>query len=248
MRHYVLTRSAYGRAWDIEANARRLEFSRRVTIASMSAQTCKDWTWIVAVDLADPLIGERMDAFAASGVHVRFIEVRSGSDRSKAAAEAYKAPWDMLLGPRDETVAMTRLDDDDALADWAVERVQFQAARARERVVLMFPRGIRVWDGCCTVVRHNSNAMQTLVTPPGDDLHVYAYKHRDVRNVARVREADPRIAWVWSRHPDTISGWHSADLPITDRVREMFPAIDWSVFGQATRKPRTPVLTGRFFR
>ena len=39
MRFYVLTRSAYGPAWDLDANRRRLAVTRAVTAAAMRAQT-----------------------------------------------------------------------------------------------------------------------------------------------------------------------------------------------------------------
>jgi len=247
MRHYVLTRSAYGLAWDIDANRRRLAVTAGVTVAGMAAQTNRDWQWLVALDRCDPLRAERRAVFESAGVPVSFLDVESGSDRSHAAFEAYKADWNSLIGERSESVAMTRLDDDDALAPWALARVAEKAAKLRVRSALVLPRGIRVYDGRCTIVRHDSNAMQTLVTPRGDTLHVYAYPHREVRKVAEVRTIDPRIAWLWSRHADTISGWHTADSPIRDSFRAMFP-IDWSIFGQAEGFKRRSGLRGAYFR
>lgn len=246
MRHVVMTRSAYGPAWDIDANRRRLAVTVGVTIASMAAQTNKDWTWIVAIDSADPLRALRRKAFRSAGVDVRFLTVHSEGDRSTAAMDAYGAPWRSLL-PADELVAMTRLDDDDGLAPWAIAAIKENAAKQKGRAILMLPHGLRVWNGRCTVVRHDSNAMQTLVTPPGDTLHVYAYGHRDARKVAPIRRIDRRIAWVWSRHPDTISGWHAANQPLNDRLRSMFP-IDWALFGDPPPVPVRALQVGRFFR
>ena len=242
-----MTRSAYGAAWDLDANRRRLDVTRRVTVPSMAAQTSKAWEWLVAIDISDPLAPERMALFESAGVPVRFIEVRSVVDRQATAAAAYRAPWAEVLGPRNEQLAMTRLDDDDGFAPWAMERVERVARGCRERTALMFPRGLRAYDGRITVVLHRSNAMHTLVTPPGDELHVYAYLHRKVRNVAPVRTVDQGVAWLWSRHPDTISGWHATDFPLTDKIRGLFPAVDWSVFGPS--KPRRSGVTpGRCFR
>jgi hypothetical protein len=39
VKHFVLTRSAYGPEWSVEANRRRLEITRAVTAASLAAQT-----------------------------------------------------------------------------------------------------------------------------------------------------------------------------------------------------------------
>lgn len=242
-----MTRSAYGPAWDLDANRRRLEVTRGVTVASMWAQSNRDWTWLVALDRADPFRAERRAVFESAGVPVAFLDVESSGTRQVAAAEAYRADWDSLIGDRCQSVAMTRLDDDDAFAPWAMQRVADAATRIRVRSALMLPRGIRVWDGRCTLVRHNSNAMQTLVTPPGDTLHVYAYLHRKVATVAQVRHVDTRLAWVWSRHQDTISGHHTADVPLPPKIREMFP-INWSVFGESTGGRVKVPMGGRYFR
>ena len=103
----VLTRSAYGPAWDLEANRRRLDFARGITIASMAAQTHRDWTWLVAVDKADPLKTERKEAFRSAGVPVRFVEVSSATDsRDDAAWDAYFANWRRWIGKRDVIVAV----------------------------------------------------------------------------------------------------------------------------------------------
>ena len=241
-----MTRSAYGPAWDIEANRRRLVVTMAVTVAAMKSQTNRDWTWLVALDRADPIRLARRAAFESAGVPVRFLSVESTGDRSQAAAALYRAPWEQVIGPRDEPVAMTRLDDDDGLAPWALATIRAAAERQRTRAILMLPHGLRVWDGRCTVVKHDSNAMQTLVTPAGDTLHVYAYGHRDARNVAPIHRIDRRLAWVWSRHPDTISGWRMADAPISSRLRAMFP-IDWSLFGEAS-SDRIRRMGGRCFR
>lgn len=242
-----MTRSAYGPAWDVEANRRRLAVTVGVTVASMRAQTNHDWTWLVVTDRNDPLRSERRAAFRSAGVPVRFIDIASTTtDRAVAAVEAYRAPWAEIIGPRDETVMMTRLDDDDALAPWAIERIRVEAKRVKRRMALVLPRGLRVWNGRCTIVRHDTNAMQTLVTPPGDTLHVYEYLHRKVRKAAMVRSIDNRLGWVWSRHPDTLSGWHTADTPIQPRLKDMFP-IDWSLFAKV-EPGRGSGPPGRYFR
>jgi hypothetical protein len=242
-----MTRSAYGPAWTLEANRRRLELTRGVTVMSMAAQTDRDWTWLVAIDRVDPLRIERMQVFRSGGVPVEFLEIETGTaDRSAAAVAAYRAPWDQVLGGRHEQLAMTRLDDDDALAPWVMGRIRAAIPKARERTVLVMPRGIRVWRGRLTVVRHDSNAMQTLVTPPGDRLHVYDYGHRTARRVARVRNIDQRLAWLWARHPDTISGWHISESAIPWTIRAMFP-IDWSLLDGPWARA-TAVSSGRYFR
>lgn len=230
MRHLLLTRSAYGPSWDIEANRRRLALTEGVSVRSMRAQTSQDWRWVVLLNRHDPLLEERQRVFASRGAWFLYVE-DDIANHANMAYLAYRAPWAEAIGHRDDTVVMTRLDDDDAFAPWAMERLQEVAERIPKRAVLMFPNGIRVWEGRVTPVRHFSNAMQTLVTPPGDDATVYDYGHRDAKKFAPVKLIDSRIAWLWSRHRDTISGWRTAQEPLTDTYRGMFP-IDWTLFGE----------------
>ena len=247
MRQYVLTRSAYGPGWDVEANRRRLALSRATVIPSMSAQTFRDFAWFVLLHPRDALLEERRAAFAAAGARFLYLDPDVDGTPQHVAFVAYRAGWCEAIGVRDEAVAMTRLDDDDALAPWVLGRIRVVASRATGRTALVCPVGIRVWRGCYTTVHHASNAMQTLVTPSGDELTVYGYKHREVRRVAPLRMVDPRPAWVWSRHPDTISGWHSSGRPLTPAIRAMFP-IDWSVFGAPHRTEPVRYEAGRCFR
>lgn len=243
MRHVILTRSAYGSSWDLEANRRRLAMTKAVTIPSLASQTSRDFRWIVLLHPSDPLLVERLAAYGSIGADFLF---HAGTGTSaEVASSAYRAAWAEAIGPRNETVAMTRLDDDDAFAPWAMAKVETVAATESRRVALMFPLGVRVWDGAYTLVRHDSNAMQTLVTPPGDSMTVYDYLHRFVRRVLPVRAIDNRPAWLWSRHPDTISGWRIAGRELTPDIRQMF-AIDWSVFGTPRRHPKAAQTGSRF--
>lgn len=246
MKHVILTRSAYGPGWVLEANRRRLAMTEGVTIASLATQTSRAWEWIVLLHRQDALLAERRAAYERLGARFLFMDADDAPDR--VAFDAYRAPWSEMVGERDGKVAMTRLDDDDGFAPWAMERVERAAERVRQRTALMFPLGVRVWDGRYTLVRHTSNAMHTLVTPAGDPATVYDYGHRKVRKFAPVMVVDNRPAWLWSRHADTISGWRLADRPITADIRAMF-RIDWSLFGQARTVERRPlVASGRCFR
>lgn len=243
MRHYICIRSAYGPAWTREANQRRLALTQGVTLRSLRSQTSRAFRLIVLLHAQDELRAERMRAFA--DFPVTFLETDDGRGPADVAYSAYRAGWADAIGPRDETVAMTRLDDDDGFAPWAMQRIQ-EAANVRQRTALVFPIGVRVWDGGYSPVRHTSNAMHTLVTPPGDAMTVYDYGHRKVRQAAFVRLLERRPAWLWSRHPDTISGWRVSSYPIDDHVRAMF-AVDWRLFGEPRRQPRSS-MAGFAFR
>lgn len=250
MKHYVLTRSAYGPAWTIEANRRRLEVTRAVTASLMAAQTNRDWAWVVLLDERDPLLEERKAVFAAGAS--TFVPIlwtppehpqgaswdRHASETNKVqriAAEAYRAPWRSVLPP-DEPLMMTRLDDDDGLSVDAIARYRRAAVKARGRTILMLPSGVRVWRGQYADVTHRNNAMHTLIAPAGDHGTVYDYGHATCRVGAQatVIDVDHAWGWIWVRHEDTISGWKKADTPITRAVRAAFP-VDWAALRTAWR-------------
>ena len=241
-RHYVLTRSAYGPAWSLAANRRRLEVTRAVTARLMELQTDRDWTWVVVLDREDPLLEEREAVFAAVSDFVPLLwtpperpksapwdkHAASNGPRQKIAYEAYRAPWREAIGNPTGPLAMTRLDDDDGLAPDAMARYRSAAARVRRTSILMLPQGIRVFHGRYSPVTHNRNAMHTLVTMAGESKCVYDYGHATCHKAAPVVMVDHRPGWIWVRHQDTISGHKVAALPLTGAIRRLFP-IDWSV-------------------
>lgn len=247
MRHYVLTRSAYGPAWPLEANRRRLDVTRAVTAPLMAAQTNRDWAWIVALDPRDELLDERKAVFAtAAPTFLPLLWTPPQSPKAapwdrhggatntvqRIAASAYRAPWRDIIGDRSDRVLTTRLDDDDGLATNAIARYQAAARRAKGRTILMLPSGVRVWRGLYADVRHLRNAMHTLVTPPGDAMLVYDYGHAKCDRAAPVHMVDQQWGWLWVRHRDTISGYRRAERPITPAVRAAFP-VDWAALRAA---------------
>jgi hypothetical protein len=232
MRHYVLTRSAYGPAWDLEANRRRLAITRAVTARLMAQQTAKAWTWVVLLDERDPLLAERLALYRASAPAFIPLMRQSGDEPSRAAAADYRAPWRAQLGPANDQLLTTRLDDDDGFAPNALARYQARSRALKRRVVLMLPIGMRVWAGRYSVVRHDRNAMQTLLTPPGDEMCVYDYGH--VKPGAPVLLVDNAPGWLWVRHRDTLSNWRLAKRPLEPFIRGLFP-IDWQALEAAWR-------------
>lgn len=245
LEHFVLTRSAYGAAWDREANRRRLELFRGVTCRTMAAQTERRATWILLLDVRDPMAGHRILAAEATGLTVRIQwwdqagvdlapaawDPKPNTPRQLVAASAYRAPWNEAIGTRSSTTLLTRLDDDDGFATTALERIRAaaEASAIAGRAAFLLPRGIRVWRGLEVDVVHPTNAWATLQTPAGDELTVYDYGHRQVRGQGfPVVDVDDELGWLWVRHDDTISGIRQAERPIAAATRELFP-IDWSL-------------------
>lgn len=235
VRHYVLTRSAFGPIWDRAANRRRFAITRRITARLLELQTVGDWTWVVLLDERDPLLADRLALFGDSAPAFEPIVTRTcdGSPRDplrlqRSAAADYQAGWRDHIGRPDELRLTTRIDDDDGFALDALERVRAAARELTTRTILMLPCGVRIWHGRYVEVRHERNAWATLATPPGDSMVVYDYPHtKPERSGARVVMLGDAWAWLWVRHRDSLSGYRTANLRIGPRVRSTFP-IDWS--------------------
>lgn len=211
MKHYVLTRAYRGPDYPPEANQRRVELLRRVTASSLKVQG-GEWEWIVYIDPADPLLAERLDAFASAGAPV--IPIAVGRDASEVI------DWS---GP----VLTTRIDDDDAFAADAFVRLRRAAAGCRNRSALVFPIGHRVYAGRSVRLRHGRNAWASLYAPVGDRTHVRAIQHLHLRDIAPVTYLDEQPAWLWVRHQDAETGFRRATDHITQATRRRY-AVDWN--------------------
>lgn len=213
MNHYVLTRAYRGPDYPIEANRRRVEITRRVTAASLAAQDT-DWTWIVYIDPADPLLSERLDAFRSAGAPVLPI----------TALGEEPIDWS-------QPTLTTRIDDDDAFASTAFRRMRSVAGM--QRTVLMFPAGHRVNAGKVMPIIHRRNAWSSLYAPAGDRTHIRMAVHMRPTSLAPVRFVDSDPAWLWVRHRDAETAFRRADQPITDEVRRLY-AVDWDFIEELT--------------
>lgn len=209
MKHYVLTRSYRGPDYPLEANRRRIEITRRITAPSMAVQGGK-WTWLVYIDPADPLLRQRLDAFASAGVPVIPVPTTE-------RVEDY-IDWS---GP----VLTTRIDDDDAFARDAFDRLR-AALRPKHRRSYIFPWGHRVSNGRVKHLHHYRNAWCSLLAPKGDRTHVRQIQHLRIGQLARRAFLDDAPAFLWVRHQDSETGFRSADDEITDDIRARY-AVDW---------------------
>jgi len=210
VKHYLLTTSHRGPDYPLDANRRRIELLRRVTVPTLAVQGT-EWTWIVVVNTDDPLLIERLDAFRSAGSHV--IPTRD---------IASVIDWS---GP----VLTTRIDDDDGFAPDAFQRLHRRLTNPpTEPRVLMFPFGYRTYQGRYDTIRHRKNAWCSVYSPPGYRVHAKSVQHQRMHSLAPVVEVDTKPAWLWVRHPDTNSGIKHAERPLIEKVRTMFP-VDWDL-------------------
>ena len=220
----MVTRAVYDpKLWPTDANQRRLSITNAVTVRSLASQTRRDFEWWVAVHPDDQILEARQEVFSRAGVPVVWRPVRPNHhNRSKQAMIAYHA-----LGPFQGPTLSTRLDDDDAFAADVFARLREVVAESDPETAFLFPTGHRVWGGRYTDVRYESNAMSSLWSPRGRS--VVSYLHRQVRTrVRQFRFVDEAPAWLWVRHPDTLSTWKVAYHPLTDEIRRLYP-VDWTV-------------------
>ena len=242
VRHYVLTRAVYDPAhWTGSAAGARLEVFEASTVASVAAQTIPADVWIIAQHADDPLATIRQDivtgALKGTGTTLTTLTTSDhAGTRAQAADDAYRLPWTATIitlegadngGGRRLT---TRLDDDDAFTPDAFGRLQHAARTVHDRRALIFPIGYRLHAGRITRVRHESNAMSTLHTPPGDTANVYDYAHRRIAQSVPVTLLDDNPAWLWVRHDNTLSGWKAARDLVGPKLRALFP-VDWDTLG-----------------
>ena len=237
MRHYILTRSAYAPSVPLDANRQRLELLRHVTAASLRAQTCRDMTWLVMVDAADPLLAERKAAIQSAGLPVIFAPP-GRLERSSPHDRPY-ADWKRYIKWGDETLT-TRLDDDDALAPWAMARVRQAAEPRRRPIVWTLPVGWRTVGSEAWRISWPWAQFGTLHCPRGIRRTIYDVNHTGVERLAPLQPVSNTPAWLWVRHASTRSrinvGRQTIEegrrewgpYPLDAKLRRAFP-IDWSV-------------------
>ena len=248
--HYILTRAAYNPdLWTDDANRRRLELFAATTVSSLraarehllnSSSERMAPRWVIALHPDDPYRRQRLDLALSSNLVVHPVHANTPAGahtRPQAAAAAYRTPWlDHLITPNLPHLT-TRIDDDDALATTTLTRLHhhLHLHPPTERHAYIFPRGHRIHDGHATLVRHDSNAWLSLYSPAGDLTTAVTYAHRKIRESVPVSIVDESPAWLWVRHPDTLSGWQHADDPLCPEITSEY-AVDWAFLEKVTTK------------
>lgn len=235
VRHYILTRSAYGPEFPPQDNERRLRLLEGITAPSLRAQTTRDLTWLALIDPADPLLERRRLAFESAGLPV-ILAPAEDLERS-GILDRPQGPWAQHI-TWDDDVLTTRLDDDDAFAPWAMERVQTAAARSRDRTVWTLPAGYRVVGRYSYRIHWPLAQFVTLHVPAGDRATVYDVSHTAFADLGPMIPASEEPAWIWVRHRLMRSrvdvGSHTKRMGRTERPRQrLTPAlraafpVDW---------------------
>ena len=240
MRFYVLTRSSYAPELELEENRHRLLLLEGITAPCMAAQTDRDITWLVMVNLADPLLEQRRAAIESSGLPT--ICASSEDMVVRGWADDPWGPWAQHI-ERDGPTLTFRLDDDDGLTPTALASVRafandWQARqRGMQRTVITLPVGYRVWQNMSERVWLRRPMSSALYAPPGDSATICDVSHLAIDKLALIREATQAPSWIWVRHSMTRSrylgsmrnkGRPERPRPLTDALRAAFP-VDWKL-------------------
>lgn len=172
----IITRSRYGPDYDLEHNRLRLRLFSAITVPSLRAQTCREFSWVLMTHPHDPLLDERMAAARLSGVPV---------EQGRA--------W-----PRGGL--QVRLDDDDAISDTFTERLLAAANRKPWIDWWTFPEGwlCNTSAATCSPMIHYAN--QFIARRCAEDKSVYDIKHGEITRQPRQSEVDREPSWIWMRH------------------------------------------------
>ena len=176
-RHVFVIRSAY---CDLETSARRLEVSYATLIPCLKNQTRNSFELIVLVDEKDPCLPERKQAFESIGVPVHY----------------HWETWD-------EPTLLTRVDDDDCIANDFSQRLQ-SAASGQRSGVFVFPSGMMFSDGSWRKWNYDGNMFVSILARNSRDL--FAHTHRAILKRHRLhRIPTERPMWIWVRHTSALS-------------------------------------------
>jgi hypothetical protein len=218
--HLVLTR--FNVRWivgphDTDWLAHRFDLFERYCLPSMRGQTEQGFRWLVFFDESTPEpFRSRVDGYADWPAFTPCFIGPPSSEVYDAAIAAHLGGAERLL--------TTRLDNDDALARDAVERLQAEV-RPGPREFLNFPDGY-VWHrGRLYAHSHPSNAFLSLSEPAAGFRSAWADPHEEAARVAPVRQVPGGPAWLQVIHEHNVSNRVRGRRYPADRVRADF-ALD----------------------
>jgi len=245
MRHYLLTRSSFAPTVSIEENRRRIELLAHVTVPAIKAQESKDFAWIVLINPRDPLLEERRAAIMSAGL--KYTVIKSSEDMiARGGPDKPWGPWKKHI-KWDQVTLTTRMDDDDALAPFAmrVVRERAEAWDPARPTVWSLPAGYRVMGMFAERVLYTVPMFCTYQAPVHDHRTINTVGHLSAAMLAPLQPATKKPAWLWVRHDLTRShqnmrrglsmAGNDMEL-VTDAMRAEFPGVDWDLITSLPQK------------
>lgn len=192
----------------------RFQLFERYTLPSLSAQTCKDFKWIVLIDRETPqAYKERLEGCVERCPNLHIIRVRSdkGYLSTQVFREVIQRDMKEAHGEnfKDGKVLTTWMDNDDALAIDFVDRVQQEAAKlsVKRPSFIVFHYGLQYFTQREVAVRHrfkNNHFISLIEVIQSDDLpktvfgygnHWYVYSFDEQCDIHQVANKD-KAAWI----------------------------------------------------
>ncbi|HOF39809.1 MAG TPA: glycosyltransferase [Candidatus Hydrogenedentes bacterium] len=161
---------------------------------SVKAQTCANFRWLVFFDEATPdEFKERFQAYHLEFSNFEPIYLTEHNPDTVTQAVRQR------LAPDTPFVITTRLDNDDALCRDFIQRVQTEFHH-QDAEIINFPFGYIWFKGRLYLYRDSSNPFTTLIEKNGDFSTVLARWHTRLSEIAPIRQAKGKPAWLQVVH------------------------------------------------
>lgn len=220
MGHYLLTRfnvpitysSRPGLHGDVDWLHGRWELFQRYCLPSVQAQSTQDFTWLIFSWCGTPPEIKRLLDDVQSAC--RLIQVvYTATTPSQADIYRLLAPEHQAAG---SYLLTSRLDNDDALAVWYLERIRHAAEKAvwHQRVrhgrplAWNTPVGYQIHGGrpYLRIDPHSPFvSMLEKVTAGDPPRTIFSINHREVSTSVNTRQLSVRPAWLQVLHGDNIA-------------------------------------------
>lgn len=204
--HFVLTRfniASPGREAPIRNSpgwlARRFELFETYCLPSMAAQSNKAFQWIIYFDEATPdAFRERIKAAQQKclfePIFVGFFEAADSAHDVTAR-----------LSPQARRVITTRLDNDDAVAQNFIDRVQEEAGQIADATIINFSDGIALNQGRLFSAHDPSNPFASLVEDRRQIETIWSAPHMELIQRFPTHQIADEPAWLQVVHGENVT-------------------------------------------
>ncbi|MCC2029639.1 hypothetical protein KEC56_08925 [Microbacterium sp. YMB-B2] len=194
----------------------RVVLFERHTVATMRAQTCRDFTWVIYFDPESPRwLIDRLAPFVAEGLFVPIYREQVGWEDVVGDARS-------IFANRSDLLLTTNLDNDDAVAADFVDRLQ-DAARRHPDHAIYLRKGL-ILQGDALYVRDDPDNAFCSISETWDapitawrDWHILLREHLPVASL------DGPPAWLQVIHGQNVSNRVRGNRVDPGAHRDAFP-------------------------
>jgi hypothetical protein len=179
----------------------RFDLFKRYCLPSVAGQTTLNFCWLVFFDArTDP---KDLDRFKKLVEGLPVVVVLVAPDGSSTWDSACGAISELLL-PSTKWVMTSRIDNDDAIADDYLSRVQEELS-GKDSAFTTFSNGYE-WDGIRLYTRHYPlSPFVSRIEPVGGFQSVMKVRHRRVASMDAWSKIDGPPAWLQVVHGENLS-------------------------------------------